>query len=95
MKKALTILSLALLGQAPDPASAPLPSARRRGADEIIIALAHRGPPRTPSRPARMHPARPRPARDPPRHAASTHMRHRNGPSPAPSRAPCLIAISK
>lgn len=39
---------------------------RARGADEIIIALAHRPPPRNPSRPARMPPARPRQARDPP-----------------------------
>ena len=39
---------------------------RARGADEILIALAHRPPPRNPSHPAPMPPARPRQARDPP-----------------------------
>ncbi len=79
---------LALPGHAPESASTPLPPIRRRGADEIIIALAHRGPPRNPSRPARMPPARPRPARDPP-----CHQQAQVPPERALARVatPCLI----
>ena len=58
--------SLARLVEAAGQDESVLRPIRARGADEILIALAHRLPPRNPSRPARTSPARRLQARDPP-----------------------------
>ncbi|MCX7378200.1 MAG: hypothetical protein NTY94_15835 [Alphaproteobacteria bacterium] len=83
---------LATLAATTEQDDSVLPPTRARGADEIIIALAHRPPPRNPSRPARMPPARPRQARDPPRprRPAQTKTAER-GPPPLRRRMPILL----
>ena len=67
---------------------------RARGADEILIALAPRLPPRNPSRPAPMPPARPCQARDPPRPRACKNENGGTGSSPAPPPHAHFITLS-
>ena len=68
--------------------------AHARGADQIIIALAHRAPPRDPSRPARTPQLRPRPSRDPPRPAPAENESGGTGPHPAPPPHAPIVTLS-